>query len=87
MTVEGLLSASFSFTAGCGKPHVRWWGRVPGRNPRHPTRSSSPAPIAPERLSALEEVRKVNFLSSILFDRPGVQHEQQAESDRPHEID
>ncbi len=27
-------------TAGCGKPHVRWCGRVPGRNPRHPTRSS-----------------------------------------------
>ena len=28
-------------TAGCGKPHVRWCGRVPGRNPRHPTRSRS----------------------------------------------
>src|SRR5712692_2868932 len=27
-------------TAGCGKPHVRWCGRVPGRNPRHPTRST-----------------------------------------------
>src|ERR1035438_4994161 len=26
-------------TAVCGKPHVRWCGRVPGRNPRHPTRS------------------------------------------------
>ncbi len=26
-------------TAGCGKPHVRWCGRVAGRNPRHPTRS------------------------------------------------
>ena len=26
-------------TAECGKPHVRWCGRVPGRNPRHPTRS------------------------------------------------
>jgi len=26
-------------TAGCGKPHVRWCGRVPGRNPRRPTRS------------------------------------------------
>ncbi len=26
-------------TAGCGKPHVRWRGRVSGRNPRHPTRS------------------------------------------------
>jgi hypothetical protein len=25
--------------AVCGKPHVRWCGRVPGRNPRHPTRS------------------------------------------------
>src|SRR2546427_3364113 len=23
------------------KPHVRWCGRVPGRNPRHPTRSHS----------------------------------------------
>src|SRR5213593_338401 len=21
------------------KPHVRWCGRMPGRNPRHPTRS------------------------------------------------
>jgi hypothetical protein len=28
-------------TAACGKPHVRWCGRVPGRNPRHPTRSPS----------------------------------------------
>ena len=27
-------------TAGYGKPYVRWGGRVPGRNPRHPTRSS-----------------------------------------------
>ena len=27
-------------TAGYGKPLVRWCGRVPGRNPRHPTRSS-----------------------------------------------
>jgi hypothetical protein len=27
--------------AVCGKPHVRWCGRVPGRNPRHPTRSAS----------------------------------------------
>jgi len=27
-------------TAGCGKPHVRWCGRVSGRNPRHPTRSA-----------------------------------------------
>ena len=26
-------------TAGCGKPHVRWCGRVTGRNPRHSTRS------------------------------------------------
>src|ERR1700724_1689097 len=26
-------------TAGCGKPHVRWCGRVAGRNPRHSTRS------------------------------------------------
>ena len=25
--------------AACGKPHVRWCGRVPGRNPQHPTRS------------------------------------------------
>ena len=25
-------------TAGYGKPYVRWCGRVPGRNPRHPTR-------------------------------------------------
>ena len=28
-------------TAGCGKPHVRWCGRVAGRNPRHSTRSGS----------------------------------------------
>jgi hypothetical protein len=27
-------------TAGCGKPHVRWCGRVTGRNPRDPTRSN-----------------------------------------------
>ena len=27
-------------TAGYGKPYVRWCGRVPGRNPRHSTRSS-----------------------------------------------
>ena len=35
-------------TAGCGKPHVRWCGRVPGRNPRHPTRSRrlTPAPLS-----------------------------------------
>ena len=26
-------------TAVCAKPHIRWCGRVPGRNPRHPTRS------------------------------------------------
>src|ERR1700730_4944799 len=26
-------------TAGCGKPHVRWCGRVTARNRREPTRS------------------------------------------------
>src|SRR6266404_3968802 len=26
-------------TVGCGKPHVRWCGRVQRRNPMHPTRS------------------------------------------------
>src|SRR4029077_6467059 len=26
-------------TAGCGKPHVRWCGRVTARNHRGPTRS------------------------------------------------
>ena len=26
-------------TAGCGKPHVRWCGRLTGRNPRGPIRS------------------------------------------------
>src|ERR1017187_7319684 len=31
-------------TAGCGKPHVRWCGRVSGRNPRHPTRSTYAEP-------------------------------------------
>src|SRR4029077_1939726 len=30
-----------SSTAGCGKPHVRWCGRVPGRNPRYSTRYSA----------------------------------------------
>ncbi len=33
-------------TAGCGKPHVRWCGRVPGRNPRHPTRSPPSPPTS-----------------------------------------
>ena len=28
-------------TAGCGKPHVRWCGRVTGRNPRHSTRHNN----------------------------------------------
>ena len=28
-------------TAGYGKPYVRWCGRVQGRNPLHPTRSST----------------------------------------------
>ena len=36
-------------TAGCGKPHVRWCGRVTGRNPRHSTRSSDP-PCAETRV-------------------------------------
>ncbi len=31
-------------TAGCGKPHVRWCGRVTGRNPRHSTRCETLAP-------------------------------------------
>jgi len=31
--------------AVCGKPHVRWCGRVPGRNPRHPTRSKRGPPL------------------------------------------
>ena len=30
-------------TAGCGKPHVRWCGRAPRRNPGHSTRSRKPA--------------------------------------------
>src|SRR6266849_3325210 len=34
-------------TAGCGKPHVRWCGRVPGCNPRHPTRSKELLSFAP----------------------------------------
>jgi site-specific DNA recombinase len=33
--------------AGCGKPHVRWCGRVPGRNPRHPTRSNTQTETLP----------------------------------------
>src|ERR1017187_4060134 len=37
-------------TAGCGNPHVRWWGRVTGRNPRHSTRSEKPAPQVPSDL-------------------------------------
>jgi hypothetical protein len=32
---------SLRSTAGCGKPHVRWCGRVSGRNPADPTRSST----------------------------------------------
>ena len=35
-------------TAGYGKPYVRWCGRVPGRNPRHPTRSTRFARKPPE---------------------------------------
>src|SRR5579885_1720744 len=30
-------------TAGCGKPHVRWCGRVQGRNPLRSTRSEQPS--------------------------------------------
>src|SRR6266540_1379900 len=33
------FNTSLNSTAGCGKPHVWWCGRVPGRNPRRPTRS------------------------------------------------
>jgi len=40
-------------TAECEKPHVRWCGRLPGRNPRHPTRSSTAA--APNGLKAHSE--------------------------------
>ena len=35
----GVQVRSLDPTAGYGKPYVRWCGRVPGRNPRHPTRS------------------------------------------------
>ena len=34
-------------TAGYGKPYVRWCGRVPGRNPRHSTRSLGAPAIRP----------------------------------------
>ena len=40
-------------TAGCGKPHVRWCGRVPGRNPRHPTRSGDGSGCDLTRFSAV----------------------------------
>jgi hypothetical protein len=48
-------------TAVCGKPHVRWCGRVPGRNPRHPTRSaavSRRAPLPRHLLVAAARVRR-----------------------------
>src|SRR6476660_1458748 len=32
-------------TAGCGKPHVRWCGRVTARNHRDPTRSREAATL------------------------------------------
>jgi len=35
----GLKSEGHCSTAGGGKPHVRWCGRVTGRNPRDPIRS------------------------------------------------
>ena len=37
-------------TAGCGKPQVRWCGRVAGRNPRHSTRSRGFALLSPNPL-------------------------------------
>ncbi len=37
----GVQVRSLGPTAGYGKPYVRWCGRVPGRNPRHPTRLSA----------------------------------------------
>src|SRR5208283_441356 len=37
---SGMLTPQVS-TAGCGKPHVRWCGRVTGRNPRHSTQSEA----------------------------------------------
>jgi hypothetical protein len=32
--IRGFRVKSMCLTAGCGKPHVRWCGRVTGRNPR-----------------------------------------------------
>jgi hypothetical protein len=41
-TLRPPCKAPLRSTAGCGNPHVRWCGRVPGRNsPGHPTRSIS----------------------------------------------
>lgn len=37
--IRGFRVKSMCLTAGCGKPHVRWCGRVTGRNPRDSTRS------------------------------------------------
>ena len=38
---RGIVAVCYP-TAGCGKPHVRWCGRVTGRNPRDPIRLSEP---------------------------------------------
>ena len=45
-------------TAGYGKPYVRWCGRVPGRNPRYPTRSIA-ITVAPTPIVPLHARRKV----------------------------
>jgi hypothetical protein len=70
-------------TAGCGKPHVRWCGRVTARNRRDPTRSvrkasrftSSPAASAGQAGIACPRARrrlesrkkKICFASSIVL--------------------
>ncbi len=48
-------------TAGYGKPYVRWCGRVPGRNPRYPTRSPYRGNVeAPERgLASAASMRRL----------------------------
>src|SRR5438046_9651995 len=49
------------------KPHVRWCGRMPGRNPRHPTRSDGCTQahavpgVVESQIAATNFVRPVSF--------------------------
>ncbi len=57
-------------TAGCGKPHVRWCGRVAGRNPRHSTRSESLTPHGHSVLAAESRLRPLLCRAHGLFQQP-----------------